>query len=107
MGHKHIYEAIDRTLREIKQNEAPFGNLTVVFSGDWRQCLPVIVHGSEGQVCDACLKFSPLWKFVKVYHLTENMSVKLSGTTEAQEFSQFLLSIGDGTIKGGDLIEFS
>ena len=84
MGHKHIYEAIDRTLREIKQNEAPFGNLTVVFSGDWRQCLPVIVHGSEGQVCDACLKFSPLWKFVKVYHLTENMRVKLSGTTEAQ-----------------------
>ena len=74
MGHKHIYEAIDRTLRELKDKDAPFGNITVVFSGDWRQCLPVVVHGSECQICDACFKFSYLWKYVQVYQLTENMS---------------------------------
>ena len=43
MGHKHIYEAIDRTLRELREKDKTFGNLTVVFSGDWIQCLPVIV----------------------------------------------------------------
>ena len=106
MGHKHIYEAIDRTLRELRGKDTPFGNLTVVFSGDWRQCLPVVVHGSEGQICDACLKFSYLWKYVQVYQLTENMRVKLSGNQEFEDFSSFLLSIGDGTIQGGDLIDF-
>ena len=104
MGHKHIYEAIDRTMRELKLKDTPFGGLTVVFSGDWRQCLPVIVNGSEGQICDACLKFSYLWKYVKIAHLSENMRVKLSGATETKRYAEFLLSVGNGTTEEGDLI---
>ena len=103
MGHKHMYEAIDRSLRELTNIDRPFGNKIVVFSGDWRQCLPVIPNGSEGQIVDACLKFSYLWKSVQVFHLTENMRIKISGSKEAEMFSNFLLSIGDGSI--GDLIK--
>ena len=47
MGHKHIYEAVDRSLREVQGVDAPFGGLCVVFTGDWRQTLPVIPNGSE------------------------------------------------------------
>jgi hypothetical protein len=39
---------------------------------------------------------------VKVFHLKENMRIKISDSEEAKQFSDFLLSIGDGTI--GDLI---
>ena len=42
MGHKHVYEAIDRTLKELTNIDKPLGNITVVFAGDWRQCLPII-----------------------------------------------------------------
>ena len=87
MGHKYMYEAIDRTLRELTNIDRPFGNIIVVFAGDWRQCLPVIPNGSEGQIVDACLKFSYLWKYVKVFHLTENMRIKLSGSKETETFS--------------------
>ena len=90
MGHKHVYEAIDRSVRELTEIDSPFGNKTIVFSGDWRQCLPIIKRGGEGQIVDACLKYSYLWKCVKVHKLTENMRVKMSGSLEAREFSEFL-----------------
>jgi hypothetical protein len=102
MGHKHVYEAIDRTLRELNNVDKPLGNIIVVFAGNWRQCLPIIPNGSEGQIVDPCLKFSYLWKYVKVFNLKENMRIRLSDSKEAKQFSDFLLSIGDGTI--GDLI---
>ena len=103
MGHKHNYEAIDRSLREVREVDKPFGGLCTVFSGDWRQTLPVIPQGSESQIVDACLKFSYLWEFITVFHLTENMRVKLSGSPRMEEFSQWLLTIGDGTCGEGEL----
>ena len=39
VGHHHIFEAVDRTMKE---KDALFGGLTVLFAGDWRQILPVI-----------------------------------------------------------------
>ena len=70
MGHKHIYEAVDRSLREVRGVDATFGGLCVVFTGDWRQTLPVIPSGSESQIVDACLRFSYLWHDTKVFYLT-------------------------------------
>ena len=104
MGHKHVFEAIDRTLRDLTNIDKPFGNKPILFAGDWRQCLPVIPKGSEGQIVNACLKFSYLWKYVEVHHLIENMRIKITGTQDAKEFGELLLSIGDGSIEGGDLI---
>ena len=47
MQHRHIHEAVDRSLRDIRHCEdKPFGGLTVVFGGDFKQILPVIVKGS-------------------------------------------------------------
>ena len=36
MGHRHMFEAIDRTLKELRGNSKLFGGITVLFSGDWR-----------------------------------------------------------------------
>ena len=32
-------EAVDRTLQDVLNNEKPFGGITVVFGGDFRQIL--------------------------------------------------------------------
>ena len=77
------------------------GGLCTVIAGDWRQCLPVIPRGSEAQIVDACLKFSPLWPSVRVFNLKENMRVKMTGSEDMAEFSDWLLSIGDGRCGDG------
>lgn len=76
MQHRHIFEAVDRTLRDIIQNESEvFGGKTVVFGGDFRQVLPVIPKTTQGQLENACIKNSILWDSVETLRLTENMRV--------------------------------
>ena len=86
MGHKHVYEAIDRTLCELTGCDEVFAKYVVVFAGDWRQCLPVIPKGSASEVINATLKFSYLWKDIEVHHLRTNMRVQLSGSEEGKQF---------------------
>ena len=103
MGHKHIYEAIDRTLRGVRGTDSPMGGLCTIFAGDWRQCLPIIHGAGEAQVVNACLKNSYLWRNVTVLHLKENMRVLTSGSTEVAAHSQWLLDVGDGQCGEGEL----
>ena len=35
-------ESIDRTMQDIRKKSSPFGGLTVLLAGDWRQILPVV-----------------------------------------------------------------
>ena len=97
MQHRHVYECIDRLLRDLTKVDRPFGGITVVFSGDWRQCLPIVKHGGRGEVVNACLRSSYLWKFIIVKKLIKNMRVEQMG--DSKEFSDLLLKIGDGDIK--------
>ena len=55
MSHKLNLEALDRTLREITDTDQPFGGKTMLLSGDFRQCLPVIPHANQAEVVDAAL----------------------------------------------------
>ena len=41
---------------------------------------------------------------MKVYHLSENMRVKISGANETKKYAEFLLSVGNGTTEEGDMI---
>jgi ATP-dependent DNA helicase PIF1 len=67
MADKHVVECADRLCREIMAlNDAelenvPFGGKVVIFSGDWRQLLPVVKHGGRAQVVNASLKRSTMW----------------------------------------------
>ena len=84
------------SLRTLTGIDDLFGGITVVFSGDWRQCLPIVKHGGRGEVVDACLKSSYIWKSVIVKNLTRNMRVEQTG--ESKNFSDLLMKIGDGDI---------
>ena len=45
MQHRNAPEALDRTLRDIRDDDRPFGGITVVFGGDFQQILPVVPKG--------------------------------------------------------------
>ena len=92
MGHRHMYEAVDRTLRDLRQCPSPFGGLTVLFSGDWKQILPVVPSGGRTAIVDATLKSSSLWQHVKVVKLQQNMRVE--NAHGSSDFANFLLNIG-------------
>ena len=40
--HRHAIEASDRTLQDIRDDQRPFGGITVVLGGDFLQTLPVV-----------------------------------------------------------------
>ena len=94
MGHKCVFESIDRTMQDIRKKSSPFGGLGVLLAGDWRQILPVVRLGSRPDIVDARLKSSYLWQIVTRLQLTQNMRAKLRG--ESSQFADFLFSIGDG-----------
>ena len=54
MQHKHNMEAVDTTLRDIlNTSDKPFGGITFVFGGDFKQILPVIIKGGRAQTVGA------------------------------------------------------
>ncbi|XP_064645129.1 ATP-dependent DNA helicase PIF1-like [Lineus longissimus] len=97
MAHRNVYETVERTFRDIRESEETFGGITVLFSGDWRQILPVVRHGNRVDIIDACLKSSPLWAQVHVLKLNKNMRVN-ADEDSAMSFADELLRIGQGQI---------
>lgn len=64
MQHRHIHEAVDHTFCDIRNSNAPFGGLPIVFGGDFQQILPVIIKGSRPDIIEACIQlFGIQWKF--------------------------------------------
>ena len=95
---RRAVEAVDRSLRDIRETDAPFGGLLTLFAGDWRQILPVVRGGARHQVVRACLKSSILWQDVTCLTLHTNMRVLLQGDEEAGEYAQFLAELGSGRL---------
>ncbi|XP_074323928.1 uncharacterized protein LOC141660843 [Apium graveolens] len=56
MQHRHAFESVDSSLRDImsvidkRRANKPFGGITVVFGGDYRQILPVIPKASRAEI---------------------------------------------------------
>ncbi|CAN1777370.1 ATP-dependent DNA helicase PIF1 [Linum perenne] len=102
MAHKHCIEALDRTLRDVLNcDELPFGGLTMVFGGDFRQILPVIPKSTRTETVNSSLKRSYLWPHFIVIQLHQNMRLKQAGCSqvelaEIESFSNWLLDIGEG-----------
>ena len=56
----HELEAAVRTFQWLRGSAKPFGGITMVFSGDWRQILTVVPHGSHIEIIVGCCKSSYL-----------------------------------------------
>jgi len=98
MSPKAGFEALDRTLRDIRGDDRVMGGVTVVLSGDFRQTLPVVPRGTRADEVKACLKYSVLWSKIETLKLTVNMRVQLKGHNIGKVFSDLLMKIGNGNL---------
>lgn len=47
MMHKNGFEALDRTLQDVRKNKKIMGGILIVISGDFRQILPIVKGGTK------------------------------------------------------------
>ncbi|XP_065642498.1 ATP-dependent DNA helicase PIF1-like [Hydra vulgaris] len=90
---KHALNAIERLLKDICNNNFPFGGKIIRFGGDFRQILPVSKRGQPAEIVESCIKCSLHWRWVQKFALTEKMRAQ----NGEGEFSQSLLQLGNGT----------
>jgi len=113
MAHRYCFEALDKSLRDILSftNEnseiRPFGGMTVVLGGDFRQILPVIPKGRREHIVNASIKRSYLWRHFEIFKLTKNMRLSCLSNNcieqqKVEEFARWILDIGDGKMSADD-----
>jgi hypothetical protein len=103
MMHFHLLDALDRFLQQLMTANAPFGGKLVVLMGDFRQILPVIVHGHRADTVNSSIKSSNLWPLFTMLTLTQNMRVQRMIDSDPQhaqrlrDYADWLIRVGDGT----------
>jgi ATP-dependent DNA helicase PIF1 len=98
MANKYALMCVNRLLKDIMDNDVPFGGKIIILGGDFRQVLPVVPHTSRAATVQNSIKFSNLWPLFKVFKLTKNMRAN----TDQCVFANFLLKIGNGEFPTND-----
>lgn len=60
MAHKKSFEAVDRTMRDLRGNNEPMGGALILLAGDFRQTLPVVPRSTPTDELNAYIKASHL-----------------------------------------------
>jgi len=76
MMNRLAFEAIDRHLKDICDNQNAFGGKLVLLKGDFRQILPVITHGSRESIVAAPIHRASFWNECSILHLRINMRLQ-------------------------------
>jgi hypothetical protein len=101
MAHKHVIEAFDRLLKDLMQNQRPFGGKLILFAGDYAQCLAVVRRGNRAQIISAQACKSNLWARVMTLKLNINMRAQaMVGAEQLQQtlWAAWLQTLGRGEI---------
>ncbi|XP_063949972.1 uncharacterized protein LOC108203291 [Daucus carota subsp. sativus] len=108
MQHRYAFECLDRSLKDIMKAvdpvraTLPFGGITVVLGGDFKQILPVITQGDRGQIVSSCITRSQLWSICTVFLLIKTMRLNQGQSQEEidelTKFAQWVLDAGDGKL---------
>ena len=98
VGHRYLYECLNRSLQDVRSNNKSLGGLTIFFSGDWKQILPVVKRGSQAQVIDATLKKSHIWENIQTLELHFNHRVQSLQNIWNTNYADYIVEIGNGLI---------
>lgn len=100
---RFTHEALDRTLKDVCDNElAPFGGKMVVLGGDFQQTLPVLPNGSREDIINISLPRSYLWKDIEVLRLRTNKCL-LQSSDEECVFADWLLAVSQARSHGTNI----
>uniref|UniRef100_A0A0L8I6J8 ATP-dependent DNA helicase n=1 Tax=Octopus bimaculoides TaxID=37653 RepID=A0A0L8I6J8_OCTBM len=102
MTNKGAPEALDWSLKGIRDSTASMGGATLLLPGDLWQTLPIIPKGSWADEVYACLKSSTLWPKVKTLSLSTNMPPHLLGDSMSAAFAEDILTLGEGKVPRND-----
>ncbi|MBW0471262.1 hypothetical protein O181_010977 [Austropuccinia psidii MF-1] len=106
MQHRHAVEAVNRSLRDLRKCEKPFGGISVLFSGDFRQILPIVKHGGIYEQASFCIKRSYIWGMLTKKFLHENLRLRLAphdGDSKLKRFGRWLCGLGEGLFQESDI----
>ncbi|XP_051173501.1 uncharacterized protein LOC127289553 [Leptopilina boulardi] len=92
MAPKYALQAMEVMLRDITKCKKPFGGKVILLSGDFRQILPIVPHGSRTHIVEVCVKNSKLWHLFQ----TRSLHVNVRLNNNQINFSNWLLNVGDG-----------
>ena len=73
MNENVTFEAVDKTLHDIRQSNGLFGGCSILICGGLRQILPVIPNDSIAEEIGASIKNSYLRDNILKYQLKTNM----------------------------------
>jgi hypothetical protein len=90
MVHQHVVDTVDRSLRDVCSDNRPFGGKIVLFTGDFKQLLPVVRHGRG---CDFTIQRCSWWRQVQKLNFTVNWRA-----VRFPEYSAFLEQVGNGEL---------
>ena len=103
MSPPSIISGVDNLMRKAKGvPNKPFGGCVVVFSGDFRQCLPIVVGRAPlSEIVKRCIPSAEFEPEVNSLTMTENMrilsaEVSREETLVLRQQAQLLLRIGSG-----------
>ena len=103
MMHCHQLSCLDRFLKELMTSDNDMGGKLVVFMGDFRQILPVVIFGGKEHILEATIKKNELWNNLQTFTLNENMRVmKLMDESDSIERRQELISHAEWLLKLGE-----
>jgi hypothetical protein len=98
MQHRYAFEAIDRTLQDVRESNVPFGNLCVVLGGDFLQTLPVVKWGTKADTIHASLLRSTMWPYIEKNMLKLEKNMRVSDDADEQSFASWLRDLARGTL---------
>lgn len=68
MTHRYIFEAVERTFRDVCSTNEPFGGKLLIFGGDFRQVFPVVTKGNRADVVATSISKAIFWPY-QLYEL--------------------------------------
>ncbi|CAK8536370.1 unnamed protein product [Lathyrus sativus] len=95
MANKFCFEALDKSLKDIMSDDNVecqqiFGGKVVIFGGDFRQILPVVLRGTRSDIVHATINASYIWDHCKVLNLTKTFKLTVfSKCNNLTVFSKF------------------
>jgi PIF1-like helicase/Helitron helicase-like domain at N-terminus/Helicase len=107
MTNKTVFDAVDRTFRDIRSHlpggDSPFGGISFILGGDFRQTLPIVRHGDRSASILACLQHAKIWPHLTHLYLHQNMRLAANHDDMNADFASWLIKISSDENLIGDI----